>query len=742
MSETKTPDPATTITDPETDFRHPPAWLAPFVTLMAVGLSGFHFYTAGFGVLSETLHRATHLSVSMALLFLLFGRPRYRHIWTGWILAAFFIASYSLIAWSTFAATDLTFSQPVSLAFWGAVVLIFIRAVPGRRTEDSSGSRSIPFLDYVLAGLGAGFSLYLIINFQEIFVTRVAQPIDIDFLWGALAIILVTEGARRALGPSLPVIGILFLLYAVAGPYLPDTLAHRGFSITRIINHLYLGTEGIYGVALGVIATFVFHFVLFGVVAQASGLGNVFIGLATAAAGRFSGGPAKVSIVASSMFGMISGSTVANTVTTGSLTIPLMKRVGFRSRFAGAVEASASAGGQITPPIMGAAAFVMAETLGIPYVQVILIAALPAAMHYLSVLVSVHLEAKRLGLGGLPKEEIPRARDIFASGWHLLVPPVVMIALLLMRYTPFLAAFWGIVLVVVMSYFPLISRLLGKSTTSGTILTTPKLIDAFETGAKFTLGITATCACVGFILGTVTLTGIGFKLSAAVLTVATTLGGIVDALDVFNIVDERSFILFFALVFTALACILMGCGIPTVPLYIILSAIVAPALYDFGVPLLATHFAVFYFGLLSDLTPPLALAAFAAAGLAKSDPMATAAIGFRLSIAKLLVPFMFVYTPGLLFIGFEPIEFTVALISGILSITFLAAGSIGYVTAQLGRLSRTVLLLSGICLIFGSPLALALFGVAGIAAIVVPSWKKQEDYENSATSLSNERSLK
>ena len=713
--------PSVGFIDPETNFRKVTGVAAPLVAVLAVGLSVFHFYTAGFGILSETLHRSTHLAVSMGLIFLLFRRPQHRSTLAAWVLSTIFIVCYIYIAWETWRATALPPESPLTIAFGVIVAVLVLNALPISVVPVNIGwsPGSVPVVDWLLAVVGAGFSLYLIVFFDEIFVTRVSQPIDVDFLFGALGIILVVEATRRSVGPSLPIIGLLCLLYAMTGPYLPDVLAHRGFSITRIINHIYLGTEGIYGVALGVVATFVFHFVLFGVLAQASGLGDLFISLATSLAGRFSGGPAKVSVVASSMFGMISGSTTANTVTTGSLTIPLMKRVGFRPAFAGAVEASASAGGQITPPIMGAAAFVMAETLGIPYVHVILIAALPAAFHYVSIFLSVHFEAKRLGLGGLPPAEIPRARDVLAQYWHMLLPPIVMVTLLLLRYTPFLAAFWGIILVVCVSFVPLISRKIGHGPTGGTAMTPRHLMAGFEEGAKFTLAITATCACVGFILGTVTLTGIGFKFSAAVLTAAEALAGVIELVDVFDLFDEKSLVLFCALIFTAIACILMGCGIPTVPLYIILSAIIAPALYDFGVPLLATHFTVFYFGLLSDLTPPLALAAFAAAGLAGGDPMRTAAIGFRLSIAKLLVPFMFVYTPSLLFIGFEGVPFTIALISGVLSILFVSTGFTGHFAGRLNPMLRAILLISGLCLIFGSAWALALAGAAGVIVLAV-----------------------
>ncbi len=712
------------IVDPETNFRAVAGFTAKLVTVLAFGLSAYHFYTAGFGVLTEVIHRSIHLAISMALIFLLFSRADSQWSVRSTISTAFFSACYLWISWKAWSALGLAASSPDTIFFWGAVAVIVFLSLPNIRGNRAAAAadKGIGITDYLMMLLAASFSVYLIVFFKEIFIARVGQPIARDYLMGALAMILVAEATRRTIGAALPAIGMFCLFYAVAGPELPAEIAHRGFSMPRIINHLYLGTEGIYGVATGVVATFVFHFILFGVVAQLSGLGQLFIGLSTAIAGRFSGGPAKVSVVASSMFGMISGSTVANTVTTGSLTIPLMKKAGFRAPFAGAVEASASAGGQITPPIMGAAAFVMAESLGIPYVELILIAILPAAFHYLSVLLSVHFEAKRLGLGALPDEEIPSALAVARQYWHLALPPIVMVTLLLMRFTPFIAAFWGIILVVLVSYVPLAARYAGMpglvKGEGGHVLTPRRIVEAFEEGARFTLVITATCACVGFILGTVTLTGIGFKLSAAVLSAAHAGADMIAFLDPFDLIDNRGAILFCALVLTAIACILMGCGIPTVPLYIILSAIVAPALYEFGVPLLATHFAVFYFGLLSDLTPPFALAAFAGAALAQADPMRTAFISFRLSIAKLLVPFMFVYSPALLLIDFDPMTFTFALGSGILSILSLAIGFTGFAFRPLGAVQRAVLLVCGVCLVFDQMQTIIVAGLISLAIIV------------------------
>jgi TRAP transporter 4TM/12TM fusion protein len=525
---------------------------------------------------------------------------------------------------------------------------------------------------------------------------------------GGIAVMLVIEGARRTMGESLSIIGVVSLLYAMLGPDLPGVLAHRGYDIVRLVEHLYLGTEGIYGIAIGVVATYVFHFVLFGVLAQASGLGQLFIELATLLAGRYSGGPAKVSVVSSGFFGMISGSPVANTVTTGAFTIPMMKRYGFSGRFAAATEAAASCGGQITPPIMGASAFVMSEMLGVPYNELILIAIIPAAFHYLATLCMVHFEAKRLGLKGMPAQDIPRFWDIMSRHWHQTVPLIVMVTLLLMQYTPFMSAFWGIVLTVVCSYIPLVFNKLGIGKLDAESVLTPKrLIFSLEEGAKQSIAITAACACVGFLLGVTTLTGLGFKFSGAIVGLAHDFGAFLTPFVPFDLLGESSITLFVALLLVAVACILMGAGIPTTPTYIILASIVAPALDDFGIALLASHFFIFYYGVLADVTPPVALAAYAGAGIGGSDPMKTGVTAFRLSMGKALVPFMIIYAPSLLFLNFNAMEFVLALSSGILCIVALSAAYIGYFSVELQKYEKVLLTIAGLVLVGNHPLFIA-----------------------------------
>ena len=700
--------------DPESNFRRLAGVAAGIVTVLAVGLSAWHYYTAGFGLHNEIAHRAIHLSVVLGLCFLVFPRQaRLSGPWE-WIISAALAVFYLVLAWSLVQSAGSDAPVAAKAAF--AVVMLSIAALSlPFKTYDGS-HQHIPWRDWVFAALASGFSLYLLLFFDDIFIRRAGQHSTLDLMFGVIAIAMVIEATRRTMGIFLPLLAVATVLYALFGPYLPGDLAHRGYSVARVVAYLYKGTEGIYGFAVGVVATFVFHYVLFGVMAQLTGLGQLFVDLATIAAGRFTGGPAKVCVVSSGLFGMISGSAIANTVTTGVMTIPLMKKVGFTPRFAGAVEASSACGGQVTPPIMGAAAFIMAETLGIPYNQLILVAIIPAALHYLAILWMVHLEAKRLKLTGMPPESIPSIAFVLRSSWHLFIPLVTMVTLLLLQYTPFLAAFWGITLTIACSWIPRLLGPLGKGMT-GMAITPRGLVRGFEMGAKSALSIGASCACVGFVLGILTLTGMGFKFSAFVIDLSGTAALWVHAYDAFGWFELKQVTILFGLIFTAIACIIMGTGVPTTPTYIILAAIVAPALAQLGVPQLATHFFVFYYGVLADVTPPVALAAFAAAGIARSEPMGTGNTAFRLSMGKALVPFAFVYTPALLFIDFTWAPFLIALVSTVVAILGLGAAYTGFIKRPIGIAAFLALNVLSLALVFANPLVSAL-GITGVLAIL------------------------
>ncbi len=443
--------------DPESSFRKLAGLAAGIVTVLAVGLSGWHYYTAGFGLENEIAHRAIHLSVVLGLCFLVFPRQKRLGGPWEWIVSLGLVVFYLLMGYELIQATSDPIPPGATFAFGVVLLAIAGLSLPFKVYDGSH--QHIPLRDWIFALLASGFSLYLLVFFDQIFLERPGEHTPVDLMVGVIAIAMVIEATRRTMGIFLPLLAIATVLYGIFGPYLPGGLGHRGYSVPRVVAHLYKGTEGIYGIPVGVVATFVFHFVLFGIMAQLTGLGQLFVNLATIAAGRFAGGPAKVSVVSSGLFGMISGSPIANTVTTGVMTIPLMKKVGFSPRFAGGVEASASCGGQVTPPIMGAAAFIMAETLGIPYNQLILVAIVPAALHYFAILFMVHLEARRLKLSGMDPSEIPSLKVVLKSSWHLFIPLIVMVTLLLMQYTPFLAAFWGITLTVACSWIP---RLIGQ----------------------------------------------------------------------------------------------------------------------------------------------------------------------------------------------------------------------------------------------------------------------------------------
>jgi TRAP transporter 4TM/12TM fusion protein len=498
-------------------------------------------------------------------------------------------------------------------------------------------------------------------------------------------------------------------------------------------------------VAVGVVATYVFHFVLFGVMATRIGLGQLFLDIASSIAGRYAGGPAKVSVFGSAMFGMLSGSSVANAVTVGSLTIPAMIRVGYRREFAGAVEAASSTGGQITPPVLGAAAFLMVEFLNVPYQTIIAAAMVPAFMHFFGVFMQVHFEAKRYGLRGLTAEEMPKLRESLRERWPTLIPLFLLVGILVSGRTPYLAAFTGISSCAIVGLttrtrgnrvanwvlFAVLHALLAaiafgdlgvhtdqiKLALFGTAVVIALagwklagitgriehrvMVEAFETGAKYALAVGAAAATVGIVIGVVTLTGVGFKISYIITSWAQAIsGGVASMLPAF-MVNVQALTLFCALAMTAVVCILMGCGIPTTANYIIMVTVAAPTLVQLGVQPLVAHFFVFYYGVLADITPPVALAAYAASGMAGSDPFKTGNTAFRLGMAKALVPFVFVFSPSLLIVaqGFTLGDFALTFGGCVLGIVMLAAALSRFMLVEMARWEQLLCLLAALLLI-------------------------------------------
>ncbi|MGE3346816.1 MAG: TRAP transporter permease [Ramlibacter sp.] len=696
--------------DPEMRFRPsvPPA--TQIIKWLLIALSCFHYYTAGFGLLQEVTHRGVHLAFVLGLIFLVF------------------------------AASKKT------------------QGAPARNSWASPGG--VPLVDWVLGLACAASVIYIPIVFSDL-AFRIGNPSLMDVVFGTVLIITLLEATRRSMGWPLPLIAIGFSIYALAGPYFPGLLKHAGASWTQLVNHQYLTSQGIYGVAVGVVATYVFHFVLFGVMATRIGLGQLFLDIASSIAGRYAGGPAKVSVFGSAMFGMLSGSSVANAVTVGSLTIPAMIKVGYRREFAGAVEAASSTGGQITPPVLGAAAFLMIEFLNVSYQTIIAAAMVPAFMHFFGVFMQVHFEAKRYGLRGLTEEEMPRLRESLRQRWPTLIPLVLLIWILVTGRTPYLAAFVGITSCAIVG---LTTQLKGNTLRNWVLLAVLQgllvamafvdwgvkaemirlglfavgavvmalgsrfaqvrgrigyavLMEALETGAKYALAVGAAAATVGLVIGVVTLTGVGFKVSYIITGVAQSLAqGLATVVPTW-LAGVQGMTLFAALFMTGIVCILMGCGIPTTANYIIMVTVAAPTLVQLGVEPLVAHFFVFYYGVLADITPPVALAAYAAAGMAGGDPFKTGNTAFRLGLAKALVPFVFVFSPSLLLVakGFTWYDFAVTFTGCVLGITLLAAALSKFFLVEMSRWQQ-LLCLAAALLLIAPGLTATLLG----AALCVP----------------------
>jgi TRAP transporter 4TM/12TM fusion protein len=463
---------------------------------------------------------------------------------------------------------------------------------------------------------------------------------------------------------------------------------------------MYLTTEGILGIPLWVSATFIYLFVLFGAFREKTGLGQLFIDISNAVAGWASGGPAKVAVVTSALEGMISGSSVANTVESGSFTIPMMKRLGYRPEFAAAVEASASTGGQIMPPIMGAAAFIMAEFLNMPYIEIAKAAAIPACLYFFGIFIEVHLEAKRSKLRGLSRDELPSMRTVMKERGHLFFPLIAIIVFLLGGFTPLYAALMGLVVCV-------LAAQLRKSTRMGIV----DILNAFAAGARGALGVAIACATAGIIIGVVTLTGLGLKLAN-------------------GLVDLAGGNLLFTLFFTMITSLILGMGAPTTANYIITSTIAAPALVLLKVAPLAAHMFVFYFGIIADLTPPVALAAYAGAGIAKADPMKTGFIATKLAIGAFIVPYIFVYNPAMLLIGTTPFTLTQNLITACCGMFGVGAAMIGYCLAPMRWWERIWFIVGGLMLIDPGTLT-DLIGIAMLGVELLYQWHKSKTIKQS-----------
>ncbi|MGI6576145.1 MAG: TRAP transporter permease [bacterium] len=615
--------------DTESRFRKYTGFWAKAVAVIAISMSLFHFYTAGFGTLMAMKQRSIHLTFLLSLAFILYPATR------------------------------------------------------------KSPKNRPSYWDLLWAVIGVISSMYLFFFFDAFSIRGTAISRDIFF--GVLTIVAVLEAARRTVGKELPILALIFWLYGLFGDMLPGVLGHTGFSFRRIVYHLYLSSEGIFGIALGVSATYIFLFILFGAFLGETGMADFINRFSMAVAGRSPGGPGKVAIVASGLLGTINGSAVANVATTGAFTIPLMKSVGYRPTFAGAVEAVASTGGQIMPPVMGAAAFVMAEFLGMKYSEIMIAAVLPAMLYYISVFLVVHLEALKTGLVGLPKEQLPEMKTLLRERGHLVIPLIVIVYLLLSGRTPLNAAFYGIISAIAASW-------LRKDTR----LTFTGLLKALEGGARSAVSTGIACAVVGNIVGITSLTGLGLVIGDNIISLA---GG--------NI--------FMTYFLAMVVSIILGMGLPTTACYIVAATIAGPALIKLGVAPLSAHMFVFYFACLSNLTPPVALAAYTGAGIAGANPSQVGWTAFRMALAGFIIPFIFVYNPQLLLMGGSTLEILQACITSIIGVVGLAGFVQAYFMGDLNSIQRGILFVGALTLMVPGLLS-DVIGLASLAIIFF--WQK------------------
>ena len=634
-------------------------------------------------------------------------------------------------------------SQVIRAIHVGFVLLMVFALSPPFKNASPTLARWGRILGWVLGITGFVFSLYHWV-YEADLTQRAGELIPMDWVVGVTLVLLVFEAARRAMGWGLPLICATFLLYALFGQHLPGMLAHRGFGIDQIVSTLAFGTEGIYGTPTYVSSSYIFLFILFGAFLEQAGMIRLFNDFALGTVGHTRGGPAKVSVISSALMGTINGSGVANVVTTGQFTIPLMKRFGYSPAFAGGVEATASMGGQIMPPVMGAVAFIMAETINVPYVDIVKAAVIPAILYFFTAFWMVHLEAGRKGLMGLPKDECPNPWTAVRERWYLLLPLAGLVALLFSGYTPMFSGTVGLALTVVLIFgAAVISGVKGLALRGlfwvllglacggffhfgvGTFMVVVALlvaltyirrtgqdarqlaVTALADGARHALPVAIACALVGVIIGVINLTGVAAELGGRIIAVG-----------------EKS--LFLALFLTMVTCLVLGMGIPTIPNYIITSSLAAPVLLELGVPLIVSHMFEVYFGIMADLTPPVALAAFAAAPIARESGLKIGLQAVRIAIAGFIVPYMAVYSPALMLQGDDWLATAWVVFKALVAIGMWGAGAIGFLLGPLNWLERCVAIGSASFLVVAVPLTDEI-GLAAVTLFLVwHVWRKRQ----------------
>ena len=603
--------------DREQSYREHTCWRQHITVIISVAFVLFQLYATLSGRIPAQILRASHLAFVQALAFLLF--PAFKHL----------------------------------------------------------PRNTLPLHDVLLAIVGAACWIYIVINFQQL-VRRAGAYTPLDITVGAIGILVLIESCRRIVGLPILIIAVAFICYAFAGPYLPGFLNHRGYSFQRVVSHLFFNTEGIMGTPIGACSTFIFLFILFGALLESTGIGQFFIDMCNAIAGGASGGPAKVAVLSSALLGTVSGSSVSNTVGSGSFTIPMMKKLGYKGEFAGAVEAAASTGGQLMPPIMGAAAFLMAESLGMPYITIVKAAIIPALLYFTGIFITVHLEAKKLGLKGMPKDELPKFLPLFLRKGYMVLPLLVIIVFLCMGRTAVYAALMGIVsalLIGIVSSF--VDMAQGKKPT----FTINEVVSIMCAAARNIISVAIACAMAGIIIGIVTLTGIGLKFGAGLISIS---HGIV----------------FITLFLTMISSIILGMGAPTTANYLITSTITAGAIIGLGIEPLAAHMFAFYFGIIADVTPPVALAAIAGAAIAKAKPIRTAFQATKLAVGAFIIPYMFVFNPQMLMINASVGNVIWIVFTALIGMFGVSSALEGYVFRRTGMAERVLFLVGGLlCII-------------------------------------------
>jgi TRAP transporter 4TM/12TM fusion protein len=613
-----------------------------------------------------------------------------------------YIAFFGLLAFSLFQLYTAIFGvftaqiqRTVHLGF--ALSLIFL-LFPANRKKRQKGKLQIAWYDGILAILSIGVGAYWPLFFEDL-VMSVGILTTLDFIVGILAILLVLEATRRAVGLPIMIIAVIFGLYGLFGQYMPGFLAHRGLSLDRFVQTMFFTTEGILGTPIAVSSTYIFLFLLFGSFLIRTGVGQYFNDLSIAIAGRSIGGPAKVAIFSSALQGTISGSSVANVVTSGAFTIPMMKKLGYKKEFAGAVEASASTGGQLMPPVMGAAAFLMVEFIGngITYWDIAKAAAIPAVLYFAGIWIMTHFEAKRLGLRGLTKEEMPSRKEVFGK-IYLLIPILAIIVLLMSNITVTHAALYSILISIIVGFINRDVRMKFMD-----------IIYALVDGARTALSVAAATAAAGIIVGIVTKTGLGLKLANGLIELS---GGYLIP----------------TLMLTMVASLILGMGSPTTANYVITSTIAAPAIILLGVPDLSAHLFVFYFGIVADITPPVALAAFAAAGVSGGEPLRTGVESTKLAIAAFIIPYIFVLSPSLLMIDTTWLEVVWVVLTAMLGMIAIGAGVIGYWMRGMYWFERIIAVVVGFLLIYPERIS-DITGLIAFAVLLTLQyvWKRDKD---------------